>query len=50
MDCRSTYPRNYSFDINIQPDIQEQIYRGSGKLEFQSTLLNLTADEIIVAG
>jgi Uma2 family endonuclease len=29
---------------------QEQVYRGSDKLEFQGTLLNLTADEILSAG
>ena len=29
---------------------QEQIYRGNDKLEFQGTLLNLTADEILSAG
>jgi Uma2 family endonuclease len=29
---------------------QEQIYRGSDKLQFQETLLNLTADEILSAG
>jgi Uma2 family endonuclease len=29
---------------------QEQIYRSNDKLEFQDTLLNLTADEILSAG
>lgn len=29
---------------------QEQVYRGSDKLKFQGTLLNLTADEILSAG
>jgi Uma2 family endonuclease len=29
---------------------QEQIYRGNDKLEFQGTVLNLTADEILSAG
>jgi Uma2 family endonuclease len=29
---------------------QEQIYRGSDKLQFQGTSLNLTADEILSAG
>ena len=29
---------------------QEQIYRGSDKLKFQETLLDLTADEILAAG
>jgi Uma2 family endonuclease len=29
---------------------QEQIYRGNDKLQFQDTLLNLTADEILAAG
>ncbi len=29
---------------------REQIYRGSDKLEFQDTLLNLTTDEILAAG
>jgi Uma2 family endonuclease len=29
---------------------QEQIYRGNDKLQFQDTLLNLTADEILSAG
>jgi Uma2 family endonuclease len=29
---------------------QEQIYRGSDKLQFQDALLNLTADEILSAG
>ena len=29
---------------------QEQVYRGSDKLEFQGTFLNLTADEILSAG
>ncbi|WP_373543078.1 Uma2 family endonuclease [Chamaesiphon sp.] len=29
---------------------QEQIYRGDDKLQFQDTLLNLTADEILSAG
>jgi Uma2 family endonuclease len=29
---------------------QEQIYQGDDKLQFQGTLLNLTADEIISAG
>jgi Uma2 family endonuclease len=29
---------------------QEQVYRGSDKLEFQDTPLNLTADEILSAG
>jgi Uma2 family endonuclease len=29
---------------------QEQVYRGSNKLQFQDTSLNLTADEILSAG
>ena len=29
---------------------QEQIYRGNDKLQFQDTLINLTADEILSAG
>ncbi len=29
---------------------QEQVYRGSDKLEFQGALLNLTADEVLSAG
>jgi Uma2 family endonuclease len=29
---------------------QDQIYRGSDKLQFQGTSLNLTADEILSAG
>jgi Uma2 family endonuclease len=29
---------------------QEQIYRGNDKLQFQDTLLKLTADEILSAG
>jgi Uma2 family endonuclease len=29
---------------------QERVYRGSDKLEFQATMLNLTADEILSSG
>jgi hypothetical protein len=29
---------------------QEQVYRDSDKLQFQDTVLNLTADEILSAG
>jgi hypothetical protein len=29
---------------------REQVYRGSDKLQFQNTSLNLTADEILSAG
>ena len=29
---------------------QEQIYRGNDKLQFQDTLINLTADVILSAG
>jgi len=34
----------------IPTGYREQVYRGSDKLEFQDTMLNLTADEIIAAG
>ncbi len=33
-----------------QSGYQEQVYRGSDKLQFQDTVLNLTADEILSAG
>jgi Uma2 family endonuclease len=37
--------------LTLTPEgYQEQVYRGSDKLQFQDTSLNLTADEILAAG
>jgi Uma2 family endonuclease len=37
--------------LTLTPEgYQEQIYRGSDKLQFQATVLNLTTDEILSAG